>query len=502
MLDTMRKGQRWLTAIFVVGLGLVFAVFIGTGQPLTPGQTNAAIAVGDDRVSPDEFARMRRRQEQIYQDALGDGYDARKLKDQIDTVTTRVLIERVILAQEAEKLGLTVAKPEVERSLLADPGLRDETGKFDRELFSNWVEREFGSERVFREEMRRAELAKKLIRVVSTQADVSDGEAELAARQRLEQVKLAFPILSPAAAAGDVERDEAAIAQYVAENGEAIQALYDERIDQYDVPEQARARHILVTVPATASEAAVEEKRGVVEELRERIASGEDFAVIAGEVSEDPGSAANGGDLGWFRRGQMVPEFDAASFELPIGELSEPIRTSFGFHLIRVEERKAAETQTLADVEADLAHELMTREIGTEKARALAERLAEAVRGGQTLEDAARGEELTLERTDWVKRRPDGFVPGLGAAPDLLAVAFTLDPGASSDRIFEIGDQLALVQVLDREEPDPEQLADERELERERIRQAKLEERLGSWIDERRASLDAEGALFVDPERL
>lgn len=502
MLDIMRKGQRWLTAIFVVGIGLVFAVFIGTGQPLTPGQINAVIAVGDDHVSVDEYSRMRRRQEQLYQDAFGENFDARRLRDQIDTVTTRTLIERVILAQEAEKLGLTVAKPEIERSLLADPGLRDADGRFDQELFRNWVEREFGSERVFREELRRAELAKKLIRVVSTQAVVSEGEARLAARQRLEQVRVAFPILSPASLAADEPRDDAAIAAYVAANGEALQALYDERIDQYDVPEQARARHILVAVPATASDDAVAERESFARELRQRLIDGEDFATVAGEVSEDPGSAANGGDLGWFRRGQMVPEFDAAAFTLPEGELSEPIRTNFGFHLVRVEERKQAQTQTLADVQDDLADELLKRDVGLEKARALAEQLAAAVRGGESLEDAARAAELTLERTDWLKRRPDGFIPGLGAAPDVLSVAFTLAPGESSDRVFEVGDQLTLVQVLERQEPDDEEFADELALELERLRQSKLEARIGSWVDARRAALNGTGELFVNPERL
>lgn len=498
MLDIMRRGQRWLTAVFVVGIGLVFAVFIGSGQPLTPGQRDAVISAGEHSISRDEFFRMRTRQEQLYSDAFGDNFDARKLRDTIDATTARVLLERAVLAIEAERLGLTVAKEEVERGLLAEPAFRDETGAFDREGFEMWIDREFGSQRVFRTEQRRAELATKLIRVLSSQAEVSEGEARLAARLQLEQIKLAFPVLNPASAAADIERDEAAVATYAAEHPAEIQALYDERIDQYDVPEQARARHILVTVPATAAQEELDAKRAVIEEARSAIEQGEDFAVLAESLSQDPGSAANGGDLGWFRRGQMVGPFDLAAFSLPIGELSQPIQTDFGFHLIRVEERKDAEVRTVDDVRSDLAFELMTEEIGRSKAREIAERLSEGVRSGKSLETAAREAELTLERTNWIKRRPDGFVPGLGAAPELLAVAFSLAPGESSNRIFEVGDQLALVQVLEREEPDSEALAAEVESQREKMRQEKLETLVGSWVDQRRAELEASGELNID----
>ena len=497
MLDVIRKGQRWLTAIFVVGIGLVFAVFIG-GAPSRPNQTGSVIAVGDQRVSLDEFYRMRERQEQLYSEAFGENFDARKLRDTIDSNTANILVERTILAIEAERLGLTVAKQEVERSLLANPTFRNESGVFDREAFKFWIERNFGSERVFRNEQRRGELANKLIRVLNTQSLVSEEEARLAVEQKLEQVKLAFPVLNPASSADDLERDEAVIAEYKASRPEDIQALYDERIDQYDVPEQANARHILISVSQTAPEAEIEDKRATILEIRDRIESGEDFAVVAEEQSDDPGSAANGGDLGWFRRGQMVGAFDEVAFAQEIGVLSEPVQSEFGFHLIRVEGRKEAQTQTLADVQDELAFELIARDVGRTRTRELAERLAAAVRDGSSLEDAARAANLTLERTNWVKRRPDGFVPGLGASPDLLATAFSLASGASSDRIFEVGEQLTLVQVLERETIPAEDLEQQIEQERDQLRRQKLETLISAWIEQSKQELTASGELEVD----
>ena len=497
MLDVIRRGQRWITAIFVVGIGLVFAVFIG-GGPGRPNQGNTVIVVADQRISVDEFYRMRDRQEQLYSDAFGDNFDANKLRDTIDSATANLLVERSILALEAERLGLTVAKEEVERSLLANPSFRDASGNFDREAFDFWIERNFGSERIFRTEQRRGELANKLIRVLNTLSVVSDAEARLAVTQRLEQVKLAFPVLSPASSAADLERDDEAVAEYAASHADEIQQLYDERIDQYDVPEQANARHILLSIPQTAADAEIEARRAEILEIRARIEAGEDFAVVAQEMSEDPGSGANGGDLGWFRRGQMVSAFDEVAFSLETGTLSEPVKSEFGFHLIRVEARRPAQTQSLADVQDDLAFELQSRELGLATVRELAERLAEAVRGGKSVEVAAREADLTLERTNWVKRRPDGFVPGLGAAPDLLATAFTLKPGESSDRIFEVGEQLALVQVLERESGTSDDIEQQVSDERDQLRRQKLEALLAAWIQERRRELVENDELVVD----
>ena len=114
--------------------------------------------------------------------------------------------------------------------------------------------------------------------------------------------------------------------------------------------------------------------------------------------------------------------------------MSDPVKSDFGFHVIRVEQRDEAQVQDYESVREDLARELLITEASQEANRVLAEELAEAVREGKSLEDAARARRLTLERSDWIRRRPDGFVPGLGAAQDLLAAAFMLEAGQSSTR--------------------------------------------------------------------
>ena len=107
-------------------------------------------------------------------------------------------------------------------------------------------------------------------------------------------------------------------------------------------PEKTHARHVLVAVDLKASPEEVAAKKKRVEELRARLAGGADFAAVAAEASDDKQSAARGGDLGWFYKGQTVPAFESAVAALEIGKLSEVITTRFGFHLVEVIERKAA----------------------------------------------------------------------------------------------------------------------------------------------------------------
>ncbi len=502
MLGTIRKGQRWLTALIVVGVGAVFAIYMGTGSPQRTRSATAVVQVGPYQIGIAEFERNRTQQEEQYRQMLGDQFDPRALRDSLDMSTARLLVERAILALEAERLGLTVTKQELEREIRSSGGFVGPDGRFDKPSFDSWVIYAFGGERAFREQQSRDSLAAKLLRVIRAQATVSEGEARQAVERGLESMRITFTVLDTNRIPEDFARDEQAVDAFLAEREADARKLYEERSDLYDVPEQTRARHILLRVEQDATDeevAAVEERARA---LGERLRGGEEFAVVAQETSEDPGSKANGGDLGFFRRGQMVAAFDEAAFSLEPGTLSEPVRSEYGFHVIRVEERKAAEQRLFEEVRGDLAFELLGRAAGREQAWAAAERLAEKVRGGETLEHAAREDELTLERSGWLKRRPDGFVPGLGAAPELQAVAFTLEPGQSSDRIFEVDERLALVQLLERQDPDPEEIEKEVEEELEQLSTNKMNRLIEVWIGKRRKQLADSGELIVNLELL
>ena len=138
---------------------------------------------------------------------------------------------------------------------------------------------------------------------------------------------------------------------------EQIKAFYNEHPDYFQKPDTIRASHILVGVPENATEDVKKAKRAIIDKARERVTKGgEDFAKVAGELSDDPGSKQNGGDLEFFAKGQMVPEFDKVAFELKTGDISEVVTTKFGYHIIKKTGEQPAEKRSL-----DKSKEVITR---------------------------------------------------------------------------------------------------------------------------------------------
>jgi peptidyl-prolyl cis-trans isomerase C len=134
---------------------------------------------------------------------------------------------------------------------------------------------------------------------------------------------------------------------------EAMHKVYDDAVKQMPAEEEVHARHILVRVPAgddKASKAAEDKIKAVIVRLKK----GEDFAKVAAEVTEDPSGKANGGDLGFFTKEQMVPEFADVAFSLDKGKISEPVKTQFGWHVIKVEDKRQKPAPTFDEVKPQL----------------------------------------------------------------------------------------------------------------------------------------------------
>ncbi|RUM87017.1 MAG: hypothetical protein DSZ24_07170 [Thermodesulfatator sp.] len=129
----------------------------------------------------------------------------------------------------------------------------------------------------------------------------------------------------------------------------------------YTQPEQIQARHILIRLPQKASKKEEAQARAKIEKIRKQILAGADFAEMARKYSEDPGTKNRGGELGLFTRGQMIPEFEKEVFKLKVGELSPPIRTRFGYHLVQVEARVPAHVEPYAKVKEQVKKDLLEK---------------------------------------------------------------------------------------------------------------------------------------------
>jgi len=155
------------------------------------------------------------------------------------------------------------------------------------------------------------------------------------------------------------------VAQKVVITDAQTKSYYDENPNMFEQPEQVKASHILIKVETDASETDKAKARIEIVKIQKKLQNGEDFATLAKEFSQGP-SSAKGGDLGFFRRGQMVKPFEDAAFALKPNEVSDVVETRFGYHLIKVTERKTAQTIAYADVKDRLSQHLKKQEVEKE----------------------------------------------------------------------------------------------------------------------------------------
>jgi peptidyl-prolyl cis-trans isomerase D len=498
MLDVLRRSQRWLMGAVVFLVGGVFVAYLGLGGPMSTGPGGGAIVELDGRrYTLQDLQRAREDQERRLRESLGDAFDAAGAAQYLDQMAAESLIQRAVLATEAEEVGLRATDDEVRQ--VVRTFFRTPEGTIDAAAAREFGERRYGSERRFANEIRDDILTTKLLQLIDAGVEVSDAEVRDALRYQREAVRLALVVLDPDQPAGEIEVDDEAVTAMLADQAPRVREFYDQHPERYNQPERVRARHVLLRVAPGASEEEVALVRTRAEAALARIQGGEDFAAVASELSEDPGSKAQGGDLGFFARGQMVPAFEEVAFSLEPGQTSELVKTDFGFHVIRVEERKAAEERSFDDAARAIAEELVRVDRGRELVQEQAAALEEAVRGGKTLVDAARALELDIQRPDWLPRRPDGFVPGVGAAPELSTAAFALTAEApTSPRVFEVGGKKVMVELLERRGPTAEELAAELPAERGRLRDALRAQARNAWLEAARKRLQEEGRLRVD----
>jgi len=503
MLAVLRRGRRWLITFIIVVVGGVFVFYLsGSGAGGAPGLgTGALVELGDRRYTESDLQRFRDSREQSLRQELGDSFNSSPQVDNyLDQVAAQQLVQRAVLAYEAERLGLRVSDDEVRRYVAELNLFRDENGVVNPDVLRDFARAQYGSEQRFISEVRDDLLISKLYRLMEASIAVSDAEARAAMRYQGEEIQIAYVSLDPTALAKTIELDEPAVEELLVSDAERVKSFYEEHDERFHKPEQVRARHILFRVEPGAGEPEEEAVRGRALEALERLQSGEDFAAVAEELSDDPGSKSRGGDLGFFPRGQMVQAVEEVAFAQEPGTISDPVRSDFGFHIIRVEELREAVDQNLDEVAREIAEELWRLDGGEARAREIAEQLSQAIAEGSSLTDAARNLALTLERPEPLHHNPNGYIDAsLGNAPDVLTAAFALpDDQTSSQQIFEVEDRLVLVERLDRKWPNGEELAAGLDAQRERLLSTRRNQAQILWLQNAQQRLSEAGLLKVD----
>lgn len=441
MLDGIRaNAQSWGVKL---AFGIIIIVFVFWGIGASTGPTGIVATVNGKNITELEFRRAYAQLEQNIKSSFPDMTPEMLQSLGLEQQVLQSLVVRKLIEAEAARTGIDVSPYDLRRAIEVLPYFQDKNGKFDADLYLSTLKDAGRSASQFEDDIRQDLLPQKFQTLMTAGAYASPETARRIFDYQQEQRKVNY-VLFPAekhradAAPTDADIDKAyqeraqlyAVPprirlEYVALNpaemgdasaitDEAVVAAYEARLAQFSLPERVRARHILITVPENAAPAEVKKAEDTVKAIEARIRGGEDFAAVARETGQD-GTAADGGDLGWFARTQMVPQFADAAFALKPGEMSGPVRSPFGFHLIKVEEHQAAATRPLEDVKEELRAALATEEASQglqDKADAV---LATAM-GGKSMADAAVSAGLTAKDTGLVTADELGKVLGLRAS--------------------------------------------------------------------------------------
>jgi peptidyl-prolyl cis-trans isomerase D len=466
MLDRMRRHKGWLKW----SLGLVVLAFIvfyipsflddptAVGVGAAPGEVIAEIEGRD--VTAGQFLQRYNSQIQAYRTAYGSSLSDQLLRQLgIDQQILQQMIDEQAALVEAERHGMTVSDEELAQQIFAIPGLQ-ENGRFVGEQRYELILRSQVppmTKGVFEENLRRSLMIDKLRAALTDWMTVSDAEVEREFTQRNEKVKLQVVALTADRFRDQVTVTDADVASYfdmhkaeyrVGEQRKVkmllldrdqaharivvppadVQRFYNDNLSQYQTPEQIRASHILLNT-AGKDEAAV---RKQAEDLLQQVKAGADFAALATKFSEDAGTKANGGDLDYFSRGRMVPEFETAAFALEPGQTSDIVRTQYGFHIIKVADKKPAVTRVFDEVRPQIEDQLK-RQRADQQVAARATELAGRIDDPSDLDTVARDAGVTVSETDFFGREDP--VPGLGAAPQVAVAAFQLADNQVSAQI-------------------------------------------------------------------
>lgn len=434
MITDIRRYRRALQ----VGLVVVIAAFIASlfvfgSSGFDGGPRGDAVATVNGESIP--FDRFQRRY-QAYLDAYSRVYRERfspALAEQLGLPQQVLedLVQEALVVQRAQREGLQVSDEELNAQLHAVEAFQD-NGRFSLALYQEFLKRRGMTAAAFERDVRRELTRMKVENAIRSGVKVSEAEVDHAWIQRNETVRAAWALvevapLVRAATASDEEMEtylrdheaefrepERRKVQYITvapkdfrpKVGDAeVEAYYTEHASEFETPREVKAAHVLVRVPDTGGSEAEDRAREKVADVIRRARAGESFAKLATSLSEDPGTKDNGGDLGWVRRGEMVPQFEEALFALGKGEITaEPVRTPFGYHAIRVADIREEGRRPLKEVAATIRDRLAD-EAADAQARAKAEEVRTALQAsddfmGEAKRLGLQAQESTVARTD------------------------------------------------------------------------------------------------------
>lgn len=389
MLQAIRsKAQGWIAWVIVGLIILTFALF-GIEQ-YAQGEKNVSVAeVNGEEIGANEFLTLYNRQKVRLQQQFGDMYESIVKDEELREQVMDALVESALIRQWSSEQNLIISDPQLSASIQS-ASIFHKDGQFDEATYKEILQRNGLNVARFEYEQRQYLVESQFSNLTQASAFATDWEVDQLAKLQGQQRNVNYlrvdqrPFLKTASVSDDeiaafyqdnqanyiipekikvdyIELSQTELAKKVTYTDEDLNQFYENNKGLFTIPEKRQARHILIRTEEGSDES-LKKAEETIAEVQEKIASGEDFAELAKNYSQDPGSASSGGDLGSFERGMMVTEFDDTVFSMQEGEVSQPVKTDFGLHLIKLEKITPLEVQPFADVKSQVIAQYQSQE--------------------------------------------------------------------------------------------------------------------------------------------
>ena len=458
MFDLFRsreKGVRILLGVLLVLVAASMLIYLVPGGPGTgnsAGGDNVIAAVGNDKVTTADLERA------VQRITRGQANLPKGLLAMYVPSLVNQLVESKAMAYKAREMGLNVSDQELADTIEAQvaPALG---GKIDPQVYQSALAAQGMTVADFENQQREAILSSRLENLESQSLIVSDAEARAEYSRKNLKVGLQYLPFESKDFASKVNTDPAAVKAYfeknrgmfrtpekrdvnliVGETADFVQAAsvsdaqlqqqYQEGIDSYRTPDRVRVRHILIKTQGKPKDE-LPKLKAKAEDLLKQIQHGGDFADLAKKNSEDPGSGAKGGELDWIVKGQTVPNFEKTAFSLKPGETSGLVETEYGYHIIQVEEKQAAHTQTFEEVKPQLLLDAKKQAASDALKRAVDAAHSEIAKSPRQAEAIAKKYNLRFFKLD--NMATSTSMPEIATQPEVMNAIFAANKGTVTD---------------------------------------------------------------------
>jgi peptidyl-prolyl cis-trans isomerase D len=476
MFDLFRssqKGKKILLSVVlgVVALSMLLYLIPGAGTSMGSGSNDQIVA----EIGPDSITV--RQVEQSIRNVI----QGRQVSPEVISAIVPQLVEQSItdraLAYEAKRLGFQVSDSQLANLIRSNPQLANATPQ----QYQMFLEQQYGqSATEYESNLRLGLLSENVMKIAIEGAFVSPAEVEAEYRRRNEMAKVEYIAFDPAKLGDAAKPTTEELKAYFEKNkaffpapesrqaelivadqvkvGESIQipdsqvlSYYNSNKDQFRTKERVKARHILISVLNKPKDE-VPKLKAKAEDILKQIKAGGDFAKLAEQNSDDKTNASKGGDLGWVSRGQMVAEFEKATFALNKGQISDVVTTNYGFHVVQVLDKEDARLRPLAEVKGEIVNALKGQMLN-DRLQALADQArAELVRAPQNGQQIANKLGLLFVKVDNFKQ--GDTIPELGADAQMSAAIAALPKGGVS-QVVQSGEKLSVAAVTAVNPPHP-----------------------------------------------